>query len=707
MMARADPLGRAARGEDGRASSREAAFRSSFALGFLLLAVLERALADPGAGNDLVYLYILAGAYLLYSAATSTWGGKLSLRGPYRSLVAAIDVAAVSLGIHLCGGIQTHTFLVLGLAPLIGGVYGERRGVISASLLVLSGYTAVILFNLKRLPTGYHLAQALALRYAYIVGAGVLWALVIELVTRDRNRLKIFYEISRSANKSPSLQNVVGEIVHQLADFLKAETTVIFILEESTGFLVAQQPALGLEISAAMRINLPLQSETIPVYSFRLGKAILLDREACRDMSPDSLLPGIQVIDLIACPLQARGKKIGLLVLANKLSRRGFTRHDLRMVELISPHISVFLDNAILFRRTEEKVAQLTSLIRVVDAIHTVSGLDQLYTLTLDVIRGLFAADKALIDIIDPQTGMLHVARSFGYSPEYAEKHHDKPFEPISGCFVIRHEDSFLCRDVDVDDRCPQMVVGEDTRSVLCVPIRSGEKTYGILHMASRFKDAFDEEDATLAKAIGEQIGMAVERAKLFEDISQLAVTDELTGLYNIRHLKRVLGEEIKRSLRYGRPFSFIMLDIDHFKAYNDQHGHLRGDEVLRILAGLLQQNTREVDTVFRYGGEEFSIIIPEVSKKEAFTMAERIRRVVQDYVFPYEEYQPGGNLTVSMGISGFPEDAEESDELMDKADRALYRAKTTGRNRVCLYDPEQDRAPFHPRVTQTGQPQN
>ena len=187
---------------------------------------------------------------------------------------------------------------------------------------------------------------------------------------------------------------------------------------------------------------------------------------------------------------------------------------------------------------------------------------------------------------------------------------------------------------------------------------------------------------------------MALESAHLFEEISHLAITDGLTGLYNVRHMKRVLGEEVKRSVRYARPLSFIMLDIDFFKAYNDMHGHPRGDEVLRILAGLLQQNTRAVDSVVRSGGEEFSVLIPVVSRQEAYSMAERIRRVVQDHVFPYEEDQPEGNLTVSMGVASLPEDAQDGEELIERADRALYRAKQTGRNRVCLYEPELEDRP-------------
>ncbi|MDI7252765.1 MAG: diguanylate cyclase [Actinomycetota bacterium] len=482
---------------------------------------------------------------------------------------------------------------------------------------------------------------------------------------------------------------------------MRAEITLLLTHDENSASLVAQQPSPGLDFLTATRLRMPMGSESLLVKAFEQGRPLLLTRRACREMELPALLPEIRVLDLLACPLEARGKKIGLLVLANKMDRRGYSRRDLELLCLLAPHISVFLDNALLFRRSEEKVAQLTSLIRVVDAIHTTSSLDQLYNLAMDVIRALFAPDKALINLVDAQSGMLRTVRNLGYGQEYAEKHLSHPFEPVADCFVLRSGDHFLCPDVESEKRCPNMVVSEDIRSVLCVPIRSGTKLYGILHMASHFERGFDEEDAALAKAIGEQIGVAVERARLFEEVSQLAITDELTGLYNIRHLKRVLGEEVKRSLRYGRAFSFIMLDIDYFKVYNDQHGHLRGDEVLRIMAGLLQQNVREVDTVFRYGGEEFSVIIPEVAKQEALNIAERIRRVVQDYVFPFEEFQPGGNLTVSMGISGFPEDAEGTEELIDRADRALYRAKLTGRNRICLYDPSLDREAFHPHVPQ------
>lgn len=681
---------------------RELALRTALALSFLALVHVHYINADLGGKISFLPLYVLFACYLTFALAAYAFLVRVGGGHRLRRFSALVDIAALCVAVRYSGGVQGYTFLFLGIAPFIGGLYGGYRGALLAALTASLGYGLVVVFD-GDIPPGYDLSRALALRYGYLAGMALIFAYVLDIVLEDRRRLRVFNDISQSSSRSPAFHHVLNEITQRVANIMQAEIAVVFTYDEHNDCLVAQQPAPGIDYQVAAQLKIPLGGSTMMSTVLHGHKPILLSRRVCREIDTSFLLPGGCILDLIACPLEARGKSIGVLVLANKLSRRGFARRDLELAGLLAPQISVFLDNALLFRRSEEKVAQLTSIIRVVDAINTTSSLDQLYNLALDVIRGLFAADKALINLLDPQTGMMEAARSFGFSKQYVEKHLSHPFERIQGCFVLEHDEIFISGNIAVDRRCPNMVVGSDVRSVLCVPIRSGQTVFGILHMSSRYEDAFDDEDIALAKAIGEQIGMAVERAKLFEEINQLAITDDLTGLYNSRHLKRVLGEESKRSIRYGRSFSFIMLDIDFFKIYNDRHGHLRGDEVLRTLASLLLQNTRDVDMVFRYGGEEFSIIIPEVSKQEAFTMAERIRRVVQDHVFPFEEEQPGGNLTVSMGIAGFPEDAEDSEQLIDNADRALYRAKLSGRNRVCVYDPRIDTRAFHAHMPETA----
>ncbi len=169
----------------------------------------------------------------------------------------------------------------------------------------------------------------------------------------------------------------------------------------------------------------------------------------------------------------------------------------------------------------------------------------------------------------------------------------------------------------------------------------------------------------------------------LNEKLVRLSITDGLTGAYNHRHFHERLAEEISRAGRYGRPVSLIMTDIDHFKHYNDTCGHVEGDSVLGGIAACMMNNVREQDVVARYGGEEFIIILPETGKKEALMLAERLRECVSFQPFHNKEAQPCGNLTISLGVASFPEDAPDPKGLIEKADAALYRAKETGRNRV------------------------
>jgi len=172
-----------------------------------------------------------------------------------------------------------------------------------------------------------------------------------------------------------------------------------------------------------------------------------------------------------------------------------------------------------------------------------------------------------------------------------------------------------------------------------------------------------------------------LEQAK--ERLRELAVTDGLTGLNNYRYFKEHLIHELRRAERHKSNVSLVMLDIDFFKNYNDTHGHLAGDEVLRTIAKLMRDNVRSIDVTARYGGEEFALILPETNKSAAHVVAEKIRKLVETHRFPNEETQPNGKITVSIGVATFPDDAKELEELINRADQRLYQAKALGRNRV------------------------
>lgn len=163
----------------------------------------------------------------------------------------------------------------------------------------------------------------------------------------------------------------------------------------------------------------------------------------------------------------------------------------------------------------------------------------------------------------------------------------------------------------------------------------------------------------------------------------RFALMDELTGLHNRRFFNRELTKEMERSRRSGEPFSLLMLDVDHFKAFNDRHGHQAGDKALSAIADILRTTARQVDHVARYGGEEFAVILPQASRSEALTTAERHRAAVERNIFLTPDNTPL-RLTVSIGAATYPPDADNEADLISKADHALYRAKRLGRNRVC-----------------------
>ena len=172
-----------------------------------------------------------------------------------------------------------------------------------------------------------------------------------------------------------------------------------------------------------------------------------------------------------------------------------------------------------------------------------------------------------------------------------------------------------------------------------------------------------------------------LEQAK--ERLRELAITDGLTGLYNHRYFKQFLAKEIIRANRHTTKVSLAMIDIDHFKIYNDTHGHLAGDKVLQQIAKLMDKNLRSIDLAARYGGEEFVIVLPQTNLNAAKIVAQKLQNIVENSQFEKEETQPNGKITISVGIATFPENSKDMEGLIHCADQRLYKAKALGRNMV------------------------
>jgi diguanylate cyclase (GGDEF)-like protein len=248
-------------------------------------------------------------------------------------------------------------------------------------------------------------------------------------------------------------------------------------------------------------------------------------------------------------------------------------------------------------------------------------------------------------------------------------------------CWAMRRVQPFATDASNAELRCAHIEGGEGgADSTLCLPLNAQGESLGLLYLSG----ATLARDHGLAETAAEQLSMALANLRLKETLHNQSIRDALTGLYNRRFLEDSLSRELARAGRQQRPLAVLMFDVDHFKRFNDSHGHPGGDALLSAVGKLLRQECRAADIPCRYGGEEFTVIMPETDAAAAQVQAERIRHAVAALAVRHEG-RPLSAVTASLGIAVFPQHASLQDALLDAADEALYRAKAGGRNQVQL----------------------
>jgi diguanylate cyclase (GGDEF)-like protein len=220
------------------------------------------------------------------------------------------------------------------------------------------------------------------------------------------------------------------------------------------------------------------------------------------------------------------------------------------------------------------------------------------------------------------------------------------------------------------------------TEELLVVPLTAKDKVNGVI-LADNFitKKPINKDDIRMLIMLANQAGLAIENAQLYEKTVIRAHSDSLTELWNHGYFRYLLQAEFEKAKATNSALSVVILDIDDFKVYNDTLGHQAGDRILKELAQLLKNQSRKMDFVCRYGGEEFTIILPKTGKKETFYIAERLRQDIENHAFINEEILPNKKLTVSLGLASFPDDGSSATELISACDKGLYQAKNKGKN--------------------------
>jgi diguanylate cyclase (GGDEF)-like protein len=251
--------------------------------------------------------------------------------------------------------------------------------------------------------------------------------------------------------------------------------------------------------------------------------------------------------------------------------------------------------------------------------------------------------------------------------------------------WVLRHRRSLIVEDITRDYRFPideGEASAESFKSIISAPMVTENKVIGILRMDSSLELAYTQDDLRLLDILADLGALAVGNSLLYSKTQELAIKDSLTGLSVRRYFMERLKEEIKRSGVKSKKFSLLMIDIDRFKEYNDQHGHTSGDLVLKHLSGILNAASGDGDIVARYGGEEMVLLLSGSDRAKAAEEADKIRRIIKES--PLKLRRQDANVTVSIGVSVYPDDGRTEEGLIRAADERLYKAKADGRDRVC-----------------------
>jgi diguanylate cyclase (GGDEF)-like protein len=377
-------------------------------------------------------------------------------------------------------------------------------------------------------------------------------------------------------------------------------------------------------------------------------------------------------------PIGIDGDISAAIAVLDPLETEKIKKHIARICQSVSPQLEIL--------RLRNEVSDRDALANAVrtfsDSLKSIDADDFWQNITRNVAQ-MLGAERASLLIADEKSDELEIKAMIGAKTNFPRR---SDIGNRVARVVLAKNEPALITDVEATTLPP---VATDrkyrTGSFLSYPISIGERAIGVISFTDRAGgEAFDEESLELFQAIAPQLAVAIDRANLKEkagEFEQLSVTDALTGLLNRRYIEERLLEEIKRSNRHGFPMSFMMVDVDHFKSYNDEFGHPEGDKALKLVARVIRETLRGADVAARFGGEEFAILLPQTTGPEAVAIAERIRINLENSDLGLRK------VTASIGVASCSADLCASDILIEAADKALYAAKREGRNRVLAFE--------------------
>jgi len=569
-----------------------------------------------------------------------------------------------------------------------------------------------------------------------------------DMLLFDKEHKAMVQKISNSIRQSLDLDEILNTTVRELGKHLEASRCCLALYDNRGTKTLYDDELVFNYVWWNKKLNgAPLQNHSILITEHSVLKSILkhgtilsldvLDESKGMPLfeNSDNVADDWKSVrSLIACPISTKDGPLGMILVHQCDTLRVWTESELQLVEAIAGQVTMAMEHGRLYDRTKRMAEQEVLINHIVKSVRSSLDLD---TILNTVTRELLAALKVdRVQIAQPRPeNPLAITHEFtvegiescvnatlypenlDFTPKMASRMQgtkrntvlginleglieagegDEEEAPIKSqaaidqTTTIREAPIAVISDVEKDSRCipfQAFIQKVGAKSLIAAPLLHESRLVGLLivHQCEGARE-WRPIDVQLVTAIADQLAIAITHASLFAQVRHQAITDGLTSLYNHVYFKNRLKEEIKLADRKGTSCSLVMIDLDKLKYINDNFGHPIGDAAIRQVAAILKTILRSGDTAARYGGEEFAVILPETSLLEAALIADRLCTQIRNANVPGL-----GRITASLGAATYPKQAMSPEELVDKADRALYKSKHSGRDQANIYEPDEE----------------
>jgi diguanylate cyclase (GGDEF)-like protein/putative nucleotidyltransferase with HDIG domain len=632
---------------------------------------------NPAERNQIVYLLIAIGVLVVsISGNIIPRGGEFPVSHIGNLIIACIFSYAV----------VTHRLLDIKVV--------FRRALIYVVLYGAGLAVVVLLFRLAHQFIGFELNFA---SLTITIGLGIpailffghklrdIWQRKVEeafIGARYSYRRQLSQFITRIHNV-PTLEQLGSEFISLLAQSLDCRRACLLLPEDGDGGFSAQFTYPPVEDNPMGELKLKQDS---PVVTWLEHEGTILPE---RDLD---IFPEFQSIWQeereeirsagvnMFVPLMNKGKLVAVVVISERRDGNLYAVEDIDLLEFITTQVAASMEKEYSRERLREQDEEVTLINRLTAIITSSVSIEMIFEGFAQELKKVVDVDWATIALIDgSELYFLALSSIIGSVVQAGET---IPLEGTSTECACRERRAIYEADLKRHHRfwTGEIHLKQGVRSAVSLPLVVTDRNIGSLMLASRKPSAYSSRQIKLLEKVALQIAAPIENAQLYAQLEQKSRIDGLTGLFNRRHFEERLNEEVSRHSRYGDVFSIFMIDLDNFKAYNDTYGHPAGDILLGQTGKIIKSSVRNVDHAFRYGGDEFVVILPQTAGDDAYVVAERVRGQVAG-----EMEKKAIAVTCSIGLASYPTDGAVANELIDAADTALYHAKRSGGNRIFL----------------------